>query len=243
MPATRNCAKRLPTDSLISLWAWSDGWIGGPMRKSSPIFRFVGWASDNGALLLKQNCRQLRAVGCVGNAHVRCGLSRATVSTDRPPLGGLPLKAPVLQGLWAATEAGLGIALRKRDRVRPANVHPLSCAEYGLPDLPSSWGGSALFQPCAKPCDPAFCDNSQEGSCRGGGFHIFARKGGHIEGLISGFGLAGGEIFPRSETICPSSFFQNHPQPVWHLADRGRMLAYRSRNFHILICLHGYETS
>ncbi|WP_253736002.1 hypothetical protein [Granulibacter bethesdensis] len=44
--------------------------------------------------------------------------------------------SPSLGGLWAATVAGLGIALRTKFG-RPAGVHVLDAARHGLPDMPS----------------------------------------------------------------------------------------------------------
>ncbi|WP_332304392.1 LysR substrate-binding domain-containing protein [Rhizobium sp. GR12] len=51
--------------------------------------------------------------------------------------------SPSLGGLWAATEAGLGIALRTPIG-RPRSIRQLESRSHGLPDLPSL--GLALFQ-------------------------------------------------------------------------------------------------
>nr|WP_319513658.1 LysR substrate-binding domain-containing protein [uncultured Cohaesibacter sp.] len=114
--------------------AWNDGALEPNSEKLVDIpLRWL--ASDNGARLLKQN-----AASFVPLVALEMPCQMRVIACDcldrQASAWRIAFESPSLAGLWAATEAGLGIALRS-EIGRPANVHPLSCADYGLPDLPS----------------------------------------------------------------------------------------------------------
>lgn len=114
--------------------AWSDVAIFSHSEKLADI-PLCWLASRNGVQFLKQN----RDVSVPLIAlEAPCLLrSIACDSLDRRGMAwNIAFESSSLSGLWSATDAGLGIALRTRFG-KPENVQPLDPEEHDLPRLPS----------------------------------------------------------------------------------------------------------
>ena len=130
----RELQEKVANGQLDLALAWNDGALGPNSEKLADI-PLCWLASENGRRLLEQTAGSFVPLVAL---DMPC-LMRAIAcdSLDRQAMAWrVAFESTSLAGIWAATDAGLGIALRS-EIGRPANVHPLRPKEHGLPQLPS----------------------------------------------------------------------------------------------------------